>query len=317
MSRRSLSIEEPKYHEDVAVKTVSTRNHRIVQTIADLVIIVIVLVIFAFVYFLVDPKIRHFYCNDTDIFFPYVPDTIPFWAIGIAGFLGPFVIILGTELFNIIHDDTERPNKRSGFRTFLIHFFHAMSLFIMGIAVTLLLTEIGKRWIGRLRPYFMSVCVPDYSRFNCTSNGLTGMVYNPISSGDICTGDANAIKEARYSFPSGHSSFSWFTMLFTIIYLEARLQLVCFRYVKTTIQMACFITAWVTVLSRVSDYHHRFTDILAGSILGIVVALFITLQTGRVLFKYDRPNSCTEVDERKDQFASGSSAGTRRRFIYK
>lgn len=98
MSRRSLSIEEPKYHEDVAVKTVSTRNHRIVQTIADLVIIVIVLVIFAFVYFLVDPKIRHFYCNDTDIFFPYVPDTIPFWAIGIAGFLGPFVIILGTEL---------------------------------------------------------------------------------------------------------------------------------------------------------------------------------------------------------------------------
>lgn len=262
-------------------------------------------------------------------------------SIFLSKFYKILFIILFTFVsqFNIIHDDTERPNKRSGFRTFLIHFFHAMSLFIMGIAVTLLLTEIGKRWIGRLRPYFMSVCVPDYSRFNCTSNGLTGMVYNPISSGDICTGDANAIKEARYSvsqlflkpsikinsmshllvlqFPSGHSSFSWFTMLFTIIYLEARLQLVCFRYVKTTIQMACFITAWVTVLSRVSDYHHRFTDILAGSILGIVVALFITLQTGRVLFKYDRPNSCTEVDERKDQFASGSSAGTRRRFIYK
>lgn len=98
MSRRSLSIEEPKDREDVAVMIKSTRNQRIVQTIVDVAIIVIVLVIFALVYFLVDPKIRHFYCNDTDIFFPYVPDTIPFWAIGIAGFFGPFVIILGTEL---------------------------------------------------------------------------------------------------------------------------------------------------------------------------------------------------------------------------
>ena len=57
-------------------------------------------------------------------------------------------------------------------------------------------------------------------------------------------------------------------MLFTIIYLEARFSLLCFRYVKTTIQLVCFITAFVTMLSRVSDYRHRGSDVIGGSVLG-------------------------------------------------
>lgn len=77
-------------------------------------------------------------------------------------------------------------------------------------------------------------------------------------------------------------------MLFTIIYLEARFVRLRLRYVKTILQMTCFIAAWVTMLSRVSDYHHRGSDVIAGGILGCVVALFITLVTGKVLFKYDK-----------------------------
>ena len=95
---------------------------------------------------------------------------------------------------------SQRVNERKTGKTFLIHFFHAISLFLMGAVITVLLTEIGKRWIGRLRPHFMSVCKPDYSTFNCTTAGLTGEFYNPIYTGDsFCTGDANEIKEARFS----------------------------------------------------------------------------------------------------------------------
>lgn len=32
--------------------------------------------------------------------------------------------------------------------------------------------------------------------------------------------------------------------------------------------MSCFIAAFVTMLSRVSDYHHRGTDVIGGTILG-------------------------------------------------
>lgn len=278
-------------------KVNSSACHRITQIITDFVIIAIIAGIFGIVYYTVDPKISYFYCHETDIFYPYLVDAIPFWAVGIFGVLGPVLVILIVETLNVYLLKTQRVNGRNGLKTFLIHFFHAISLFLMGAVTTVLLTEIGKRWVGRLRPYFMSVCKPNYSTLNCTSNGLTGIVYNPIyTGGSFCTGDAKKVKEARYSFPSGHSSFSWYTMLYTIIFLEARFVRLRLRYVKCLIQMACFITAFVTMLSRVSDYHHRYSDVLAGGILGCLIALFITLVSGRFLFTYNRTIEHKEID---------------------
>ena len=57
-------------------------------------------------------------------------------------------------------------------------------------------------------------------------------------------------------------------MLFAIIYLEARFILIRLRYIKTLLQMTCFIAAFVTMLSRVSDYHHRGSDVIGGTVLG-------------------------------------------------
>ena len=89
---------------------------------------------------------------------------------------------------------------RNKIKTFLIHFYHGMSLFLMGAAATMCLTEIGKRWIGRLRPHFIAVCKPDMSQLNCTSDALAGSYYNPIyTGGSFCTGDPDQIKEARFS----------------------------------------------------------------------------------------------------------------------
>ena len=53
-----------------------------------------------------------------------------------------------------------------------------------------------------------------------------------------------------------------------IIYLEARLYLLRFRYIKPLIQLAALIAAFVTCLSRISDYHHRGSDVIGGAILG-------------------------------------------------
>ena len=89
---------------------------------------------------------------------------------------------------------TVRTNRKPG-RTLLIHLFHGISIFLLGVAITMLLTEVGKRWTGRLRPHFMDLCKPVY---NCTSELLTA--FKPIYSGDdFCTGDAKHVKEARFS----------------------------------------------------------------------------------------------------------------------
>lgn len=93
-----------------------------------------------------------------------------------------------------------RARARTRLRTFLIHVYHGLSLFMMGGGVTMCLTEIGKRWVGRLRPHFIDVCKPNLSQLNCTSSGLTGTFYNPIyTGGSFCTGHEDEIKEARFS----------------------------------------------------------------------------------------------------------------------
>ena len=40
--------------------------------------------------------------------------------------------------------------------------------------------------------------------------------YVPLND-DICTGDAKIVREARLSFPSGHSSFTTYSMIFIIV----------------------------------------------------------------------------------------------------
>lgn len=61
--------------------------------------------------------------------------------------------------------------------------------FLFGVAMTLTLTEIGKYSIGRMRPHFLSVCKPDFTKLSCDPH-LYVTEYE-------CTGDAKHIKEAR------------------------------------------------------------------------------------------------------------------------
>lgn len=258
------------------INTVNVLNYkndqissRIMQFIVDLAVIIIIFIIFIFVYFFVDPKIRYMTCADSDIVFPYIANTVPFYAVGLFATIGPLLTILIVELLNLKILSCEARTSRRTCRTYLICVFHAISLFALGVGITLLLTEIGKRWAGRLRPHFLAVCLPDYSQINCASVGLNGFLFNSVSTGgSFCTGDAAQIKEARLSFPSGHASYSWYGMVFLIIYVQARLILLRFRYFKPLLQMTAFIAAFVTSLSRIIDYHHRGSDVIGGSILG-------------------------------------------------
>jgi hypothetical protein len=84
----------------------------------------------------------------SDVSFPYLPDTVPLYVVGIYGTLGPIVIIILVELYNSKFtscQSNDRP-RRERFRVFLIIVFHSLSLFVFGIGIQLLLTEIGKRY---------------------------------------------------------------------------------------------------------------------------------------------------------------------------
>lgn len=129
----------------------SNLRKRIVQTIIDLVVIIIIFIIFGIVYLKVEPKIRYFTCDQSDVFFPFKEDTVPFWAVGIFATIGPLVAILGVELLNAkilpCQKNTRNIALKTRARKFFICLFHGISLFVLGISITLVLTEIGKRWV--------------------------------------------------------------------------------------------------------------------------------------------------------------------------
>ena len=99
-----------------------------------------------------------------------------------------------------------------------------------------------------LRPDFLSRCQPKYP----TNISLHSYIPGDLGA-TYCTGDASTVKEGRRSFPSGHSSTSFFMSSFFVVCLQFAvvlgLLLVCF---VTLLSSCIFIISFqpLSILSR-------------------------------------------------------------------
>lgn len=50
---------------------------------------------------------------------------------------------------------------------FILYSIHGVLLYALGAISVLLITEIGKQTVGRLRPHFLTVCKPDFEKLKC------------------------------------------------------------------------------------------------------------------------------------------------------
>ncbi|CAB3251096.1 unnamed protein product [Arctia plantaginis] len=82
-------------------------------------------------------------------------------------------------------------------------------------------------------------------------------------------------KEMRLSFPSGHSSFSAYTMLYFSMYLQKRFTWRGSKLLRHGIQFVLMLLSWYTVMTRISDYKHHWSDVLAGFGIGLLFAVVI------------------------------------------
>ena len=165
----------------------------------------------------------------------------------------------------------------------MIH--RTLCVYFLGIGLTYIITNVGKRYTGYLRPIFYDLCEPSYDYTEC------------LSESNYYAG-ASSEWEARVSFPSGHASFSVCSCLLFSLFLEHFFGKTA--YMKTVakpngsetqqqplppttpwiriISVLCYTPVLLGIfiaLSRVHDNHHHPADIVGGTLLGGTVASFV------------------------------------------
>ncbi|KAL8449584.1 hypothetical protein Emed_003016 [Eimeria media] len=260
---------------------------------------------------------RGFFCNDLDIALPYKPQTVTVPLLFAISVVTPVVIVGCMEalLFCIrcVGDRGEKKAKKGIGRLVgrhvpesLVEVYRHLGAFFFAILSCWVLTEVLKNVVGSLRPHFLSVCKPNWEQLVCKRGGE----YVYVSSYE-CRGEESSVVEARRSFPSGHSSFTFCGMLYTALYLQGRFK---WQRAKTAphqrhtthaqdgavgeggwragwkrvalerlywaieaatpcLQILLLLVAFFVAATRVVDHYHHIRDVVAGGLVGALTAL--------------------------------------------
>ncbi|UNI17915.1 hypothetical protein JDV02_004222 [Purpureocillium takamizusanense] len=188
---------------------------------------------------------------------------IPAWASGLASIGGPIAVYILAQAW-----------IRSAWDA---------SAAVMGTAWAVILGSlfqvILKQLCGGFRPYFLDVCQPDLSSaFKHNHTGLNAVGFQRIMyTIEVCTQpDAQKLKTAITAFPSGHSTAAFAGFGFLFLWLNAKLKVwadhrpAFFKLLLTIlpILLACLIACSLTI-----DAAHNWWDIVAGSLIGAIMAL--------------------------------------------
>ncbi|CAB1448424.1 unnamed protein product [Pleuronectes platessa] len=167
----------------------------------------------------------------------------------------------------------------------------SVGVFVFGCAISQSFTDIAKVSVGRMRPHFLDVCKPDFSTINCSLGYITDYQ---------CQGPESKVQEARKSFFSGHASFSMYTMLYLVFYLQSRFTWHGARLLRPLTQFTLIMMSFYTGLSRVSDHKHHPTDVLVGFVQGAVVAYCIVFCVSDLFKPKGRRSTLLPTPVKKD-----------------
>ncbi|WVF67223.1 hypothetical protein IAT40_001971 [Kwoniella sp. CBS 6097] len=193
---------------------------------------------------------RLFDITDTSLAHPHAdPERVPVWLLAVLCGIVPAVIIIFTAAVRRSFWDAHR----------------GLLGLVLGLALVATFTNIIKITVGRPRPDFFARCI--------LPEGLTENPLHGLTSWTVCTQpDDSQLQEGFRSFPSGHSSFAWSGMWYLILYLAAKMRInnrTGYTY-KSWLLLAPLSCCTLITISRTMDYRHHATDVIAGSILGIL-----------------------------------------------
>lgn len=177
----------------------------------------------------------------------------------------PVTIIVVTELLRWkLAGDDRRAMRLFGrdIPNWSLNIYKYVGLLLFGAVLTLVITDVGKHVIGRMRPHFMSVCQPIMPDGTNCSDAINKFRYIEDYTCSNAESSEYRVKDASKSFPSGHSSLAMYSMLFAALYIHQRLTWDGPKTLKPALEFTLIAMAWYTALSRVSDYKHHCESII-------------------------------------------------------
>ncbi|XP_063242613.1 putative phosphatidate phosphatase [Bacillus rossius redtenbacheri] len=229
-----------------------------------------------FFYLFGKPFKRGFFCDDESLKHPFKESTVPSAALYVVGLFLPICSMMLIEFIHVRASNGQAARVFLGrpIHPWLWNCYKVIGVFGFGVASSHLITDIVKYSIGRLRPHFFDVCRPLVD-CNDASNKQLYIEHFQCNSTNM-----QLLKEMRLSFPSGHSSFSAFTMVYFAMYLQARMTWRGSELLRPFVQFVSLLLSIGTAVSRVSDYKHHWSDVLAGftngTISAIITAVFVS-----------------------------------------
>ena len=216
----------------------------------------------------IKPFQRGFFCDDHTLKYPYIEnETIPNYFCFVIWILISAVTILTTQILN---QST---------------FIKDVKRMVTGLLCCILLTDIAKFSVGRLRPHFLTLCNPDYNNIcfgeeayysDGEEDFVNDFYQKYVNESEVCNNEkSHLLHEARLSFMSGHASFSFYCATFLIIYLK-NIQLNWMSKIAPCIQILLFMLATWISFTRISDYYHYPFDVVCGALTGVGFALYFS-----------------------------------------
>jgi diacylglycerol diphosphate phosphatase/phosphatidate phosphatase len=140
------------------------------------------------------------------------------------------------------------------------------------LATTTLIVSVIKWIYGGLRPHFLAVCKP---------KTLPTIFPSYYTAAEVCTGSRWAMREVQMSFPSGHAAAAFAGFGYLALYLNAKYKTFGpntngdgrrVHHWKLVMFVLPWLFAVVVAASKVLDGWHHPADVIAGAIIGTILA---------------------------------------------
>ena len=134
---------------------------------------------------------------------------------------GIFIIIVGiVESFSFVvfrPSSEETDLSTNKIPVLVMELYRIFAYFLMGGIFNVLIVEMSKYTVGRLRPHFFELCEPQCNGSPCCQGSNSSTLHKYIEIYE-CK-NPSEVREARVSFLSGHSSFSFYRCEILMIFL--------------------------------------------------------------------------------------------------